>query len=549
MLDQDLIEALKQHFRELGCAIELVVDGPQHPEHPQQAELLAMLRDVASASPQLSVRIAATDGEGQGDGEPDVPSFALLRDGVATGVRFRGIPGGHEFSSLVLAILNAAGKGKLPDAALAQRIRALRGGGVVTTYVSLSCENCPDVVQALNQIALVHGRERTGRGLEHVTVDGALTQAEVAALGLQGVPSVVIDGKLVHSGRATLAQLLDVLEAELGRDPAASAADLDLGSFDVAVIGGGPAGVSAAIYSARKGLRTALVAEQLGGQEQQSMGIENVISVGYTDAPALAASLDQHLRAYPVQVLEHRRVRELALRGAGKELRLDSGEHLVADTVIVATGAKWRELGVPGEKEHIGRGVAFCPHCDGPYYKGKRVAVVGGGNSGVEAAIDLAGLCSEVTLLEFMPELKADAVLVDKLRSLPNVQVIVQAKTTEVVGDGAKVVALGYEDRASGQARRLALDGVFVQIGLSPNSAVVKGLVETTRYGEIVVDEKGRTSAPGIYAAGDVTTVPYKQIVTAMGEGAKVALSAFEDRLRGGPAAVAVAAAGTLSAA
>jgi alkyl hydroperoxide reductase subunit F len=516
MLDQDLVQQLKVHFHGLGHAIELVVDRSRH---AQQEELLQMLGEVASASPELTVRV--------GEQEASVPSFELHVDGAATGVRFRGIPGGHEFSSLVLAILNAARKGKLPDAALAQRIRALREGGVVHTYVSLSCENCPDVVQALNQIALVHG------GLVHVTVDGALVQDEVAALGIQGVPSIVIDGKLVHSGRATLAQLLDVLEAELGRDPGAITEDVDLGRFDVAVIGGGPAGVSAAIYSARKGLKTALIAEQLGGQVQQTKGIENLISVVYTEGPALSASLDQHLRAYPVEVLEHRRVQEVRVLDAGKELRLHSGEHLVAETVIVATGAKWRELGVPGEKEHIGRGVAFCPHCDGPYYKGKKVAVVGGGNSGVEAAIDLAGTCSEVVLLEFMPELKADAVLLDKLRALGNVQVIVQAKTTGVVGDGEKVVALEYEDRRDASAQRLALDGVFVQIGLSPNSGVVKGLVETTRHGEIVVDDKGRTSVPGIYAAGDVTTTPYKQIVIAIGEGAKVALSAFEDRMRG----------------
>jgi alkyl hydroperoxide reductase subunit F len=531
MLDQDVIEQLRQHFRGLGHAIDLVVDRS---EHPQQAELLAMLESVAETSPELRVRAS--------DAQADVPSFALERDGRATGVRFRGVPGGHEFSSLVLAILNAAGKGKLPDEALARRIRALRGGRVVRTYVSLSCENCPDVVQALNQIALLHG------DLGHETVDGALAQDEVEGLGIQGVPSVVIDGKLSHSGRATLAQLLDVLEAELGRDPAAVTEQVDLGHFDVAVIGGGPAGVSAAIYSARKGQRTALLAEQLGGQLQQTKGIENLISVVYTEGPRLGADLHEHLRAYPVEVFEHRRVHEVTLDGELKLLHLHSGERLSAESVIVATGAKWRELGVPGEKEHSGRGVAFCPHCDGPYYKGKKVAVVGGGNSGVEAAIDLAGICSEVVLIEFMPDLKADAVLIDKLRSLANVRVVTDAKVAAVVGDGEKVVALSYEDRGSPRVQRIDLDGVFVQIGLSPNSTMVQGLVETTRHGEIVVDDRGRTSVPGIYAAGDVTTVPYKQIVIAMGEGAKVALSVFEDRMRA-PTTVAVAAEKNLSAA
>jgi len=515
MLDPDLKEQLKAHFQNLGHSIEFVVDGSEHAQH---AELLEMLNDVAETSSELSVKDS-------GQSAP-APRFALHKDGAPTGIRFHGIPGGHEFTSFILAILNAAGKGKLPDAGIAQRIKQLKRGSTVRTYISLTCENCPDVVQALNQIALVHG------DFQHVMIDGTYAQDEIEALRIQGVPSVVIGDDLVHSGRATMGDLLAKLEGKLGKDESAIAQDVDLGFYDVAVVGGGPAGVSAAIYSARKGLKTVLVAEKLGGQVQETKGIENMISVPYTEGPELAASLDKHLRAYSIEVLEHRRVREVKDSEPRKELFLDSGERFTTDTLIVATGAKWRELGVPGEKEYIGRGVAFCPHCDGPYYKGKKVAVVGGGNSGVEAGIDLAGICSDVIVFEYMDELKADAVLVNKLRSLPNVKVVTGAKTTSVIGNGDKVVALAYQDRASGEDRRVDLDGVFVQIGLSPNSGVVKGLVETNKYGEIVVDGKGHTSAPGIYAAGDVTTTPFKQIVIAMGEGSKVALAAFEDRMR-----------------
>jgi len=522
MLDAELKEQLRSHLSGLGHNVELVVSASKH---EQQAELLEMLEGVAECSDDLQVRISGESAE--------LPQFAVHSDGQPTGMRFVGIPGGHEFTSLVIAILNAAGKGKLPDAALAQRIRRIRAGQV-RTYISQSCENCPDVVQALHQIALTHGR------LEHTMIDGALVQDELAQLKVQGVPSVFIGDQLVHSGRATLPELIAHLERVLGQEQGVAASETDLGRYDVAVLGGGPAGVSAAIYSVRKGLKTVLIAEQLGGQLQQTKGIENLISVTYTEGPELGSKLHEHLRAYPVQLLEHRRVQQIE-RAAGSgvsELRLDSGERLQADATIVATGAKWRELGVPGEKQYIGRGVAFCAHCDGPYYAGKKVAVVGGGNSGVEAAIDLAGICTEVVLLEFLPTLKADDVLVSKLQTLPNVRVVTNAKTTEVVGDGEKVVGLRYEERQGGELRELTLDGVFVQIGLSPNSALVKDLVETNRYGEIVVDAKGRTTAEGIYAAGDVTTVAFKQIVIAMGDGSKAALTAFEDRMRA-PAATA----------
>lgn len=523
MLDAELKEQLKAHLSGLGHTVELVLASSTH---EQQAELQQMLQDVAECSDELHLRSS--------DVSAELPQFAVHADGQPTGMRFVGIPGGHEFTSLIVAILNAGGKGKLPDAALAQRIRRIQGGKV-RTYISQSCENCPDVVQALHQIALTHG------AIEHTMIDGGLVQEELERLKVQGVPSVFVGDQLVHSGRATLPELIAILERALGQEQGAAAAQTELGRFDVAVLGGGPAGVAAAVYSVRKGLKTVLIAEQLGGQLQQTKGIENLISVVYTEGPELAAKLHEHLRAYPVQLLEHRRVQQIvraAVGGGVSELHLDSGERLTADSTIVATGAKWRELGVPGEKQYIGRGVAFCAHCDGPYYAGKKVVVVGGGNSGVEAAIDLAGICSEVVLLEFMPQLKADDVLVSKLQTLPNVQVVTNAKTLEVLGDGEKVVGLRYEAREDGAQRDLTSDGVFVQIGLSPNSALVKELVETNRYGEIVVDAKGRTTTEGIYAAGDVTTVAFKQIVTAMGDGAKAALTAFEDRMRAPAAAV-----------
>jgi alkyl hydroperoxide reductase subunit F len=514
MFDSSITEALTSYFADLGRNIEFVVSPSQH---ENQSELTDMLNAVAATSNNLSVRM--------NDAPSDVPAFSVWRDGKPTGVSFVGIPGGHEFSSLILAVLNTAGKGKMPDAGLTARIRSLKGGAKIRTYISLTCENCPDVVQALNQIAIAHGN------IEHTMVDGQYAQEELGKLNIQGVPSVVINGTLVHSGRANLSDLLAKLEENLGSE--GEKKDVDLGHFDVVVLGGGPAGSSAAIYSVRKGIKTAIIAEKLGGQLQETKGIENMISVPYTEGMLLSSNIDKHLRAYPVEILEHRRVRTVESTESGaKLLRLDSGEHLTAGSVIIATGAKWRELGVPGEKEYIGRGVAFCPHCDGPYYKDKRVSVIGGGNSGVEAAIDLAGICSEVTLFEFTDKLKADEVLVQKLKTLSNVTVHTNAKTTGVVGNGEKVVGMEWEDRTTGEKKHLDLDGVFVQIGLSPNSGFVKDLVETNRYGEIIIDEKGRTSAPGIYAAGDVTTVPFKQIVIAMGEGAKVALTAFEDRMK-----------------
>jgi len=520
MLDTELLEQLKSVFAKLTGEVRLRM---AHSAHEAQAELEEMLSEVASTSEKISLEKLA-------DVESPSPWFEVRGEGLAEASRvsFRGVPGGHEFSSLVLAILNGDGKGKLPDAGIVDRIRALQGPVHLRTYVSLSCENCPEVVQALNVMACLHP------DFQHETIDGALAQDEVTALGIQGVPSVVSGEELLHSGKSQLIDLLAMLEEAFGKVPQTQV-PRDLGVFDVVVIGGGPAGTSAAIYSARKGLKTAIVAERVGGQLRETKGIENMISMTYTEGPKLAAQLAEHLAQYPVQVFEHRRVHHIGEMDSGAEgsrhIQLESGETLDAKAVIVATGAKWRQLGIPGEKEHIGLGVAFCAHCDGPFYKGKKVAVVGGGNSGVEAAIDLANIAEDVTLLEYGSKLKADTVLVEKLNALPNARVILRGKSARVVGDGKKVSGLEYQDLDTQELKTVEVDGVFVQIGLLPNSQCVKDMVELTPHGEIVVDAKGHTSAEGIYAAGDVTTVPFKQIVVAMGDGAKVALTAFEDRM------------------
>lgn len=513
MLDIALKEQLQDVFSKLTGKVTL--RAGQSP-HAGQEELLTMLREVASTSDKLRF-------EANPASLSEAPRFEIMGAEGSAAISFRGIPGGHEFSSLVLAILHRDGKGKQPDAGIISRIRALKGPIRLRTYVSLSCENCPEVVQALNLMATLHP------DFQHETIDGAVAQAEVEALGIQGVPSVVHEGQLIHSGKVQLVDLLAKLEEAFGKS-SDGLKQQNLGIFDVVVIGGGPAGASAAIYSVRKGLKTAIVAERFGGQLQETKGIENMISMPYTEGAKLSAQLGEHLAKYPVQLFEHRRVSNIS--GADiKRIALESGETLDAKAVIIATGAKWRRLGIPGEKEHIGQGVAFCAHCDGPFYKGKRVAVVGGGNSGVEAAIDLAGIVQEVTLLEFADRLKADDVLVDKLMRLPNATIITQAKSTRVLGDGKKVHGIEYQDLATKELRSFEVDGIFVQIGLLPNSRFVKDLVELTPSGEIVVDTKGRTNTQGIYAAGDVTTIPFKQIVVAMGDGAKAALTAFEDRL------------------
>ena len=518
MLDPQMLEQLKSVFSALDNSVELVYDDSTHDD---QKDLLDMLGDVASTSSFINLK---SSGKTAG-----FPQFALHANAKPTGIEFKGIPGGHEFTSLILAILNANGKGKALDSFIADRVKRLNKNIHVQSYISLTCENCPEVVQALNQIALVHGSFR------HEIIDGGYTQDDIQKLGIQGVPSLVANSKMFHSGRIQLLDLVEKLEATFGVDNNAQEStepvNKNLGHFDVLVIGGGPAGSSAAIYSVRKGLSTALITEKIGGQVNETKGIENLISVVYTEGPQLAAQLTQHVSSYPIKVLENRRVRQIDISNKTRHIELESGEHLTADSIIVATGAKWRELGVQGEKDYLGRGVAYCPHCDGPFYKGKKVVVVGGGNSGVEAAIDLAGIVREVIVFEYNDNLKADQILVNKLKSMPNVSIVTNAKTEQVIGDGQKVQQIEYTDRVTNQKEKMDVDGIFVQIGLVPNSQFLKDTVKLSKFGEIIVDEKCRTSVPGIYAAGDVTTTPYKQIVISMGEGAKAALAAFEDRI------------------
>lgn len=540
MLDPAINEQLKQVFAPLPDSILLSV---RPSSHAKQNELLTLLRDLAATSGQIQVEVEGAQSE--------TPSFTIVRGGHSTGITFDCIPGGHEFTSLVLAVLNAGGEGRMPDAALQRRVQALQGPIELRTFISLSCTNCPDIVQALDQMALMHGN------LRHTIADGALFPEEVERLGIQGVPAVFVGDHLLHSGRSDFGSLLEKLEQHFGssktaaRDEAPNTASTggstDSGEpqqYDVLVLGGGPAGAAAAIYSARKGLKTGVIAKRIGGQVNDTMGIQNLISIPDTEGPQLAADLRRHMEQYPIDLLENRSILSVEPAGTGESqlhtVRLKGDESFTAPALVVATGAKWRELGVPGESEYIGRGVAFCPHCDGPFFAGKHVAVIGGGNSGVEAAIDLAGTCSRVTVFEFAENLNADTVLQQAMQRLPNVDVVTAARTTEIVGNGSSVTAIRWQNRRADDTadsenanRELEIDGVFVQIGLLPNSEPFRELLQTNRHGEIVVDEHCRTSIAGIYAAGDVTTTPYKQIVVAMGEGSKAALAAFEDRVRG----------------
>ncbi|MDR0332797.1 MAG: alkyl hydroperoxide reductase subunit F [Dysgonamonadaceae bacterium] len=513
MLDSALKQQLKEIFSDLVS--EYIFDIQVSSNHDSRNELIDLLTETADCSEKISLNIT----------EGNALRFSLLKDGEPTGITFRAVPNGHEFTSLLLAILNSNGKGKnIPDEGIQRRIKALKGDIRLTTYVSLTCTNCPDVVQALNVMTTLN------KNISHEMVDGAIYQEEVESLKIQGVPAVFADGELLHSGKAEFGELLTKLENYYGVE--AETKDISIKNYDIIVVGGGPAGASAAIYSTRKGLRVAILAERLGGQVKETVGIENLISVPKTTGQELASNLKLHLSDYPVDLLEHRTIEKIEMHENTPLLTVSGGEQYTAPSVIIATGAGWRKLNIAGEQDYIGRGVAFCPHCDGPFYKGKRVAVVGGGNSGIEAAIDLAGICSHVTVFEFMDDLKADKVLQDKVKSLPNVDVFLSSQTTEVIGNGEKVTGMRVKDRVSGDERVVELDGIFVQIGLVPNSKPFSSLVNVNKFGEIEIDTHCRTNIPGIYAAGDVTTVPYKQIIISMGEGAKAALSAFEDRMR-----------------
>jgi alkyl hydroperoxide reductase subunit F len=514
MLDFDLKEQVKKIFE--GLEADFVLDATFRDGDENAVAMKDMLTDLADLSEKITCRIA----------EGEETAFSILKNGVDTGIRFRGTPGGHEFSSFLLAVLNCDGKGKnIPDKATTGRVRALKTPIQLRTYVSLECTNCPDVVQALNLMATLNP------GIIHETTDGAVFSSETEALSIKAVPSVYVDNELIHAGKAGFGELLAALETRFGSEETTIGTEVK--SYDVIVAGGGPAGVAAAVYSVRKGLKTAIVAERIGGQVKDTVAIENLISVPQTTGAALAEALGNHLNAYPVDVFEHRKVEGIELDGDDKTLTLTGGERCKAPALIVATGASYRRMNINGEAEYIGRGVAFCPHCDGPLYRDKRVAVVGGGNSGIEAAIDLAGICTKVTVFEFLDELRADKVLQDKAQSLPNVEIFLSSQTTEVLGDGKKVTGLRVRDRKTGVERLTELDGIFVQIGLSPNSSLVKDLVALNARGEIEVDTGCRTGSRGIYAAGDVTNTPFKQIVIAMGEGAKAALSAFTDRISG----------------
>ena len=517
MLDANIRTQLAVYLEKLQAPIELVAALDDSDTARQMRDLLA---DIAELSPKVSVRF---DGE-----DARRPSFSVGRPGESARIRFAGLPMGHEFTSLVLALLQTGGHPPKVDPALIEQIRAIRApaSGKIRfeTFISLSCHNCPEVVQALNLMAVLNP------DIESVMIDGALFQDEVESRKIMAVPVAYLNGEPFGHGRMTIEEAV----AKVDTGAAAREAEKISGKdpFDVLVVGGGPAGAAAAIYAARKGIRTGLVAERFGGQVLDTLGIENFISVQHTEGPKLVAQLEQHVRQYEVDIMNLQRAAELVPGERFHELKLAGGASLRAKSVILATGARWRELKVPGEAEYKGKGVCFCPHCDGPLFKGKRVAVIGGGNSGVEAAIDLAGIVGQVTLLEYNETLRADAVLQAKLKSLANVEVIVSAQTTEVVGDGEKVTALAYTDRVSGQGGRVDLDGIFVQIGLLPNTDWLKGTVALSRYGEIEIDPRCETSVPGVFAAGDCTTVPYKQIVIAMGEGSKASLSAFDHLIR-----------------
>lgn len=516
MLDSNLKSQLAAYLRRLQLDVDLVASLDAS---PAAGEMRALLEEIAELSPRVKARFDGQDARR--------PSFQITRAGTDMGLRFAAVPMGHEFTSLVLALLQAGGHPPKVEAEVIEQVKALEGDFVFETWMSLTCHNCPDVVQALNLMAVLNPR------IKHVAIDGGLFRDEVESRQIMAVPAVFLNGQPFGSGRMELAEILAKVDTGAAARDARRLAQQ--APFDVLVVGGGPAGAAAAIYTARKGIRTGLVAERFGGQTLDTLGIENFVSVKETEGPKFAAALEAHVRAYDVELMNGQRVEALEPAphpGAYATVRLANGAELKSRSVVLATGARWRNINVPGEQQYKTKGVAYCPHCDGPLFKGKKVAVIGGGNSGVEAAIDLAGVVQHVTLLEFADQLKADAVLVAKLRSLPNVTVHTNAQTLEVAGDGQKVNGLAYRDRASGQEHRVELAGVFVQIGLVPNTEWLRGAVELSRYGEIVIDERGATSAPGIFAAGDATTVPYKQIIVASGEGAKAALSAFDHLIR-----------------
>ncbi len=517
MLDQALKTQLAAYLERVTLPFELVASLDDSETARQMRELLEIIQSLRAD--QISLRLDGTDER--------KPSFSLERADGSLSLRFAGLPLGHEFTSLVLALLWAGGHPPKAEQALQDQIKALDGDFDFEVYMSLSCHNCPDVVQALTLMAILNPKVRT------TVIEGGAFQAEVEQRQVMAVPMVLRNGEVFGAGRMTLEEIVAKLDKGSAAREAARLSEK--APYDMLIVGGGPAGAAAAVYAARKGIRTGVAAERMGGQTNDTMAIENYISVLETDGPKFAAALEAQVRHYGVDVMNLQQAVKLLpteTEGGLIQVELANGGVLRSRSVVLSTGARWRNVNVPGEQEYKNKGVAYCPHCDGPLFKGKRTAVIGGGNSGVEAAIDLAGIVQHVTLIEFADQLKADAVLVAKLKSLPNVTIHTNAQTTEISGDGSKVNGIRYKDRATGEEHHVELEGIFVQIGLVPNTEWLKGTLELSRFGEIVVDAKGHTSVPGVFAAGDCTTVPYKQIVIAAGEGAKAALSAFDHLIR-----------------
>jgi len=514
MLDANIATQLKGYLDNIKRPIELIAALDDSAKAKEMRDLLQEIADMSS-------RISFIE---DADSDPRIPSFQIKQPQGDEKIRFAGIPMGHEFTSLVLALLHTGGHPTRLDEEVIEQIKGLQGEYHFETYISLSCQNCPEVVQALNVMA-VHNPN-----ISHTMIDGGLYQEEVDSRQIMAVPTVYLNGENFGQGRMSLPEIIAKLDTGAVKREAEKINQKD--DFDVLIIGGGPAGASASIYASRKGIRTGIVAERFGGQVMDTMAIENFISVKKTEGPKLVAALEEHVKEYEVDVMNLQRAKALTKKDTMVEVELESGAILSSKTVILATGARWRELGVPGEREYRGHGVAYCPHCDGPLFKGKPVAVIGGGNSGVEAAIDLAGIVGHVTLIEFNGELRADAVLQKKLFSLDNVDVITGAQTTEITGQDGKVDGLLYIDRSTEKTHTISLNAVFVQIGLLPNTDWLKDTIDLSQFGEIEIDNHGQTSLPGVFAAGDVTTIPYKQIIMAMGDGARAALGAFDYIIR-----------------
>ena len=513
MLDTNIKTQLKAYFERIESPIVLEAtldDGTQ------SAQMLELLNEVAEQSTKITVKTSGSS--------KNIPSFTVGKADEVARIAFSGLPMGHEMTSFILAILQASGYPPKVEQDVIESIKGLEGKKRFQTFISLSCHNCPDVVQALNLMAALNP------DIEHEMIDGALFQGLVDEYQIMAVPTVILNGEVFGQGRMSVEEIAAKLDTNTSARDAEKLNAKD--AYDSLIIGGGPAGASAAIYSARKGIRTGVVAQKFGGQVADTVGIENFISIKETEGPKLVMALEQHVKEYEVDVMNLQTAKSLNKTGDEIAITLENGAVLKSKTVILSTGARWREMNVPGEQEYRGKGVAYCPHCDGPLYKGKRVAVIGGGNSGVEAAIDLAGIVSHVTLVEFDTKLRADAVLQKKMHSMPNVTVITNALSKEVLGADGKVTTLRYEDRANNQMHDIALEGIFVQIGLLPNTDWLKGVIDLSPRGEVIIDQKGETSMPGVFAAGDCTTVPYKQIIIAMGEGAKASLSAFDYLIR-----------------